>query len=102
MGYYVSNEYTDEEHRENPPEAPILDKLARVILADSPRVTRFPCDFDKPQPIPGPGAEAGEAVMPDLQLDDQATQGLAEQGQQAQQLKQESGDGGEDEAMEEQ
>lgn len=52
VGYYVSNEYTDDELRENPPEIPQLERLTRTILADSPRVTRFPCDFDKPQPIP--------------------------------------------------
>ena len=55
VGYYVSNEYSEDELRESPPEVPILEKLTRVILAESPRVTRFPCEFDKPQPIPGTG-----------------------------------------------
>ncbi|CAG8486482.1 2359_t:CDS:2 [Paraglomus occultum] len=42
VGYYVNNEYLDEELKENPPERPIIDKLYRNILADKPRVTRKP------------------------------------------------------------
>tara|TARA_B100001778_G_C18549095_1_gene612189 strand:- start:609 stop:1112 length:504 start_codon:yes stop_codon:yes gene_type:complete len=46
VGYYVNNEYNDEELRENPPSLPQLDKIVRNILAEKPRVTRFPCEFD--------------------------------------------------------
>ena len=46
IGYYVNNEYQEQELRDTPPEPPIISKLARSILADHPRVTRFPCDFD--------------------------------------------------------
>jgi histone chaperone ASF1 len=42
----VNNEYNDEELRENPPSVPQLDKIVRNILAEKPRVTRFPCEFD--------------------------------------------------------
>ncbi|CAG8459289.1 4327_t:CDS:2 [Dentiscutata heterogama] len=42
VGYYVNNEYIEEELRENPPERVVLDKLYRNILADKPRVTRRP------------------------------------------------------------
>jgi len=42
VGYYVNNEYLDEELKENPPERPIIEKLYRNILADKPRVTRKP------------------------------------------------------------
>ena len=42
VGYYINNEYTEEALREEPPVVPQFDKLARVILADKPRVTRFP------------------------------------------------------------
>ncbi|GFR49360.1 hypothetical protein Agub_g11386 [Astrephomene gubernaculifera] len=49
VGYYVNNEYMDEELRENPPEQPRLDRLQRSILADHPRVTRFPIAFDAPE-----------------------------------------------------
>ena len=109
MGYYVSNEYTEEEMRENPPEPPQLDKLTRIILAESPRVTRFPCEFDKPAPIPG---------VDEMQTGDEALNGhepqqrqhLFQQQQQQQQQQQEGveeeeeeeEEAEEDDAMEEQ
>merc|ERR1719352_1687597 len=46
VGYYVNNEYQDDELRENPPDVPIISKLQRNILADKPRVTKFPIEFD--------------------------------------------------------
>ncbi|KAL3869209.1 hypothetical protein ACJMK2_041919 [Sinanodonta woodiana] len=46
VGYYVNNEYTDPEQKENPPESPQYDKLQRNILATNPRVTRFKIDWD--------------------------------------------------------
>ncbi|CAG2106730.1 unnamed protein product [Medioppia subpectinata] len=55
VGYYVNNEYSDPELKENPPTAPLFDKLQRNVLATSPRVTRFkidwgdnPCDNSEP------------------------------------------------------
>lgn len=47
VGYYVNVQYTDEELRENPPDSPIIEKLQRNILAEHPRVTNFPIDFDE-------------------------------------------------------
>ncbi|OMJ25039.1 Histone chaperone asf1 [Smittium culicis] len=49
VGYYVNNEYLEEELKENPPEKPILSKIYRIILADKPRVTRFPINWDNPE-----------------------------------------------------
>eukprot|EP00899_Mesostigma_viride_P022933 jgi/Mesvir1/3824/Mv19792-RA.1 len=46
VGYYVNNEYSDEELRENPPEQPIIERIHRNILADKPRVTKFQIPFD--------------------------------------------------------
>ncbi|KAL3206937.1 hypothetical protein MRX96_039770 [Rhipicephalus microplus] len=46
VGYYVNNEYTDPELKENPPSTPQFDKLQRNILATNPRVTRFKIDWD--------------------------------------------------------
>ncbi|XP_078574025.1 histone chaperone asf1b-like isoform X2 [Branchiostoma floridae x Branchiostoma japonicum] len=46
VGYYVNNEYSDPELRENPPSVPQFDKLQRNILANHPRVTRFRIDWD--------------------------------------------------------
>lgn len=48
VGYYVNNEYADEELREDPPSTVRLDRVVRNILAEKPRVTRFPCEFDAP------------------------------------------------------
>lgn len=41
MGYFINNEYSDPELRENPPTKPQFDKMTRNILASKPRVTRF-------------------------------------------------------------
>jgi histone chaperone ASF1 len=46
VGYYVNTEYWDPALREDPPATVQIDKLSRSILADKPRVTRFPADFD--------------------------------------------------------
>ena len=46
VGYYVNNEYADEALREDPPATVRLDRVVRNILAEKPRVTRFPCEFD--------------------------------------------------------
>eukprot|EP00740_Mantoniella_antarctica_P015314 CAMPEP_0181369784 /NCGR_PEP_ID=MMETSP1106-20121128/13005_1 /TAXON_ID=81844 /ORGANISM="Mantoniella antarctica, Strain SL-175" /LENGTH=186 /DNA_ID=CAMNT_0023486389 /DNA_START=230 /DNA_END=786 /DNA_ORIENTATION=+ len=48
VGYYVNNEYSDEDLKENPPETVRLDRVLRNILVEKPRVTRFPCPFDTP------------------------------------------------------
>ncbi|KAF7488147.1 Histone chaperone ASF1B [Sarcoptes scabiei] len=45
VGYYVNNEYTDPELRENPPSIPQFDKLQRNILATDPRITKFKIDW---------------------------------------------------------
>jgi len=45
VGYYVNNEYTDPELKENPPAVPQFDRLTRNILATNPRVTRFKIDW---------------------------------------------------------
>lgn len=46
VGYYVNNEYDTEELRENPPPKVLLDHVARNILAEKPRVTRFNIVWD--------------------------------------------------------
>ena len=65
VGYYVNNEYADEELKENQPAQPRIDRIVRNILAEKPRVTRFPCDFDA-QAIPGmENAGSEDAMMGD-------------------------------------
>ncbi|KAI9093454.1 histone chaperone ASF1B-like protein [Phlyctochytrium arcticum] len=46
VGYYVNNDYTDPQLKEEPPIPPKLDILQRSILADKPRVTRFSIPWD--------------------------------------------------------
>jgi len=41
VGYYVNNEYMDEQLAAEPPSKPVIDKIRRNILAEKPRVTRF-------------------------------------------------------------
>lgn len=67
VGYYVNVEYTDPElaEAEVKPHPPILSKLQRSILADHPRVTRFPHDFDKePEALPEVGAVSHSSSLP--------------------------------------
>ncbi|KAM8824107.1 histone chaperone asf1b-B-like [Synchiropus picturatus] len=46
IGYYVNNEYTEPELRENPPIKPDYTQLQRNILASNPRVTRFHINWE--------------------------------------------------------
>eukprot|EP01126_Amoeba_proteus_P022509 TRINITY_DN2270_c0_g1_i3.p1 TRINITY_DN2270_c0_g1~~TRINITY_DN2270_c0_g1_i3.p1 ORF type:complete len:215 (-),score=48.77 TRINITY_DN2270_c0_g1_i3:98-742(-) len=55
VGYYVSNEYMEPIDMEHPPSTLELSKVSRKILADQPRVTRFPIPWDevrKDEPLP--------------------------------------------------
>ncbi|OWZ24300.1 Histone chaperone ASF1 [Phytophthora megakarya] len=45
VGYYVNNDYADPFLLENPPAPVDVSKLQRNVLADKPRVTRFPIDW---------------------------------------------------------
>lgn len=49
VGYYVNTDYLEEELRDDPPDSPELEKLVRNILADKPRVTKFPIEWDPAQ-----------------------------------------------------
>merc|ERR1712088_173399 len=59
VGYYVSNEYSDPEMQETPPETPLFDKLTRNILASNPRVTKFKINWENPN---GEGTSAEQAT----------------------------------------
>ena len=50
MGYYVSNDYVEEALREEPPTKVLIEKVQRNILADKPRVTKFPIVFNSGAP----------------------------------------------------
>ncbi|CAK9150654.1 unnamed protein product [Ilex paraguariensis] len=45
VGYYVNNDYDDEQLREEPPQKVLVDRVQRNILTDKPRVTKFPINF---------------------------------------------------------
>ncbi|KAK4776243.1 hypothetical protein SAY87_024204 [Trapa incisa] len=45
VGYYVNNDYENEQLREEPPSKVQIDKVQRNILSDKPRVTKFPINF---------------------------------------------------------
>jgi histone chaperone ASF1 len=49
VGYFINNEYSDPELRENPPSKPQFEKMTRNILASKPRVTRFKINWDDTQ-----------------------------------------------------
>ncbi|WVZ99530.1 hypothetical protein U9M48_044809 [Paspalum notatum var. saurae] len=55
VGYYVNNDYDDEQLREEPPAKVLIDRVQRNILADKPRVTKFPINFH-----PEPSTSAGQ------------------------------------------
>lgn len=54
VGYYVNNDYIEESLREEPPASVIIDKVQRNILADKPRVTKFPIVYHSSEPVMAP------------------------------------------------
>lgn len=77
VGYFINNDYSDPELRENPPPKPSFDKLTRNILATKPRVTRFKINWDDtPQNgAIGNGEENGEPSSLHMQMDDDGLSG---------------------------
>ncbi|KAJ2064237.1 Histone chaperone asf1 [Coemansia sp. S146] len=65
IGYYVDNAYIDEALLLTPPDVPMLDKIHRSILADKPRVTRFPINWDDPSKEEAPPAQPADGDMVD-------------------------------------
>ncbi|BFG25408.1 hypothetical protein CerSpe_116820 [Prunus speciosa] len=59
VGYYVNNDYDDEQLREEPPPKVLIDRVQRNILSDKPRVTKFPINFHPEN------TENGEQPPPD-------------------------------------
>ncbi|KAJ3280559.1 Histone chaperone asf1 [Borealophlyctis nickersoniae] len=57
VGYYVNNDYTNEEMRENPPDQVDVAQLQRSTLAEKPRVTRFSIPWDTEETVPPIQAE---------------------------------------------
>lgn len=63
VGYFINNEYTDPELRENAPSPPQFDKVTRNILASEPRVTRFKVNWEDSTPEQ---AQATDSAMSDI------------------------------------
>lgn len=66
VGYYLNNEYETEEMRLSPPESLCLERVVRNILAERPRVTKIPIQWDDqidPEAVPPPEQwpQSGEA-----------------------------------------
>lgn len=51
IGFYVNNEYVDEQLIENPPEVPDTAKIQRCVLTEKPRITRFSIDWSEDSPV---------------------------------------------------
>ncbi|XP_050305891.1 histone chaperone asf1 [Anthonomus grandis grandis] len=66
VGYFINNEYSDPELKENPPIPTQFDKVTRNILASEPRVTRFKINWEEPTSVngqePGP-SENTDAIV---------------------------------------
>ena len=50
IGYYVNNSYEEPEMELNPPAEIRIEKLVRRILADKPRITKFPICWEGMSP----------------------------------------------------
>ncbi|VVA94248.1 unnamed protein product [Arabis nemorensis] len=69
VGYYVNNDYEDEQLREEPPTKVLVDKVQRNILSDKPRVTKFPINFhpeDEQAAAVDPPPEPTDEQQPDV------------------------------------
>jgi len=52
VGYYVNNEYDEEELVNDPPAKPVIEKIRRNVLSEKPRVTRFAIKWDSEATAP--------------------------------------------------
>jgi len=73
VGYYVNNSYSDPELVNNPPSPPRTELMHREILAQKPRVTRFPINWDNPAPTAN-AASPGTDGMTSMMLQQQQQQ----------------------------
>uniref|UniRef100_J3L2Z5 t-SNARE coiled-coil homology domain-containing protein n=2 Tax=Oryza brachyantha TaxID=4533 RepID=J3L2Z5_ORYBR len=63
VGYYVNNDYDDEQLREEPPAKLLIDRVQRNVLTDKPRVTKFTINFH-PETSTGAGQEQQQQQQP--------------------------------------
>eukprot|EP01031_Cornospumella_fuschlensis_P037848 gene37848-45976_t len=89
IGYYVNNEYEEPFEPDNYPNPVDIRKLRRVILADQPRVTRYPINWT------GQSSSGEGDLFPTEEVEEQ------EQGGDANENEEDGDDGMEDEDEEE-
>jgi len=63
IGYYVNNDYSEQYDPENPPNPIEIQKVFRNILANEPRVTRYPIDWT-----------GGNAAFPDAPVEGEVSE----------------------------
>jgi len=71
IGWFVANEYTDPELKENPPQKPQLEQLSRTVLTTDVRVTTFAIKWDDTE-----STEVVEPIEAEL-TEDQQTESTA-------------------------
>ncbi|KAI4204295.1 MAG: hypothetical protein LQ350_001275 [Teloschistes chrysophthalmus] len=99
VGYYVNNEYDNDEMNNDPPAKTVMEKVRRNVLAEKPRVTRFAIKWDTEDSAPAefpPDQPEADAVE-----DDGAAYGAEEEELEAAEAEAAEGvkEGGEDEEM---
>ncbi|KAI4257469.1 MAG: hypothetical protein LQ352_001633 [Teloschistes flavicans] len=68
VGYYVNNEYDNDEMNNDPPTKTVIEKVRRNVLAEKPRVTRFAIKWDTEDSAPAefpPDQPEADAVEDD-------------------------------------
>ncbi|XP_075229314.1 histone chaperone asf1 isoform X2 [Lycorma delicatula] len=78
VGYFINNEYTEPELRENPPAQPQFDKVVRNILGTEPRVTRFKINWDDSEPQQTEEQQQQQQQQPQAQPQTSSTVGFSE------------------------
>uniref|UniRef100_A0A8R1I174 Anti-silencing function protein 1 n=1 Tax=Caenorhabditis japonica TaxID=281687 RepID=A0A8R1I174_CAEJA len=68
LGWFVANEYTDEELKENPPAQPRVDKLSRKVETEDLRVTTFPIKWTDEEPAVEPAESEADRVFAEEDL----------------------------------
>ncbi|KAI4116501.1 MAG: hypothetical protein LQ345_003080 [Seirophora villosa] len=97
VGYYVNNEYDNEEMNDDPPAKPVIERVRRNVLAEKPRVTRFaikwdtedsaPAEFPPEQPeadaVEDDGTTYGaeEAELEAAEVEAEATEAVKQDGE---------------------
>lgn len=63
MGWFVANEYTEEELKENPPSQPLIEKLSRKVETEDLRITTFPIRWTDEDPVAEPVEDEANRVF---------------------------------------